>query len=70
MAHTKESTAKIVQKADQLELDMHEFAVKTMQGNPEIAYQQGINMFLLLKIAELEEDTTVLFKTSKSIYND
>ena len=44
--------ADIIKYAKQIEEMMHEFAVKTIADDPELTYQQAVNMFFCLREAE------------------
>jgi hypothetical protein len=58
-------TEKSIERAAQLQAQMHEFVEKTMKENKIISYQDATNTFLLLKIAEAEA-----FSANELISND
>lgn len=43
----------IIERAERMQTQMHEFVETTIKANPKVSYQDATNMFLLLQIAEV-----------------
>lgn len=52
LSHLKES---IINRAERLEKEMHDYACKATADKPGMDYQVAINQFFILKLAEREE---------------